>query len=136
LVLTPLSSDFLGNVLFSQFSWQNVLSSGFYAPWYLVMKSITLLWVALPIEHSSLENSIGFWYIAPNVSTMTLLMMQKAPLLIFDAATALMIGRIVTTYRSAHVAQQAILLSLINSYVTLTTEMWGTSRDARQSSKQ
>jgi uncharacterized membrane protein len=90
------------------------------------MKAITSLWVALPMEHASLLNSIGFWYIMPNVSTMTLLMMQKAPLLIFDAATAVMIGRIVATYRSAHVAQQAVLLWLINPYVTLTTEMWGT----------
>ena len=72
---------------------------------YMFMKAITLLWVTLPVEHSSLENSIGFWYIAPNVSTMTLLMMQKAPLLIFDAATAVMIGRIVAAYRSAQVAQ-------------------------------
>ena len=77
-----------------------------------------MLWVALPMEHSNLENSIGFWYVAPNVSTMTLLMMQKAPLLIFDAATALMIGRIVAAYHSAQAAQQAVLLWLINPYVT------------------
>jgi hypothetical protein len=123
--LTPLSADFLGNVLFTQSSWPNILSSGFYAPWYLVMKSITSLWALLPTQHSSVGTSIGFWYVVPNVSTMTLLMMQKAPLLIFDAATAVMIGRVVGTYCSAHVAQQAVLFWLINPYVTLTTEMWG-----------
>jgi uncharacterized membrane protein len=90
------------------------------------MKVITLLWLALPMQHSSLANTFGFWYITPNVSTMTLFMMEKAPLLIFDAATAVMIGRIVTTYGSAKLAQQAVLLWLINPYVTLTTEMWGT----------
>jgi uncharacterized membrane protein len=89
------------------------------------MKAITMLWLALPTEHSSLGNSIGFWYIAPNVGTMTLLMMQKAPLLIFDAAVALMIGRIVAAYRSPQLAQKAVVLWLINPYVTLTTEMWG-----------
>lgn len=123
--LTPLSADFLRNVLHTQLSWQNVLSSGFYAPWFLFMKAITMLWLALPTEHSSLGNSIGFWYIAPNVGTMTLLMMQKAPLLIFDAAVALMIGRIVAAYRSPQLAQKAVVLWLINPYVTLTTEMWG-----------
>lgn len=90
------------------------------------MKAITTLWAALPIERTDLGNSIGFWYITPNAGTMTLLMMQKAPLLIFDAATALMIGKFVARYRSARVAQQAVLLWLVNPYVTLTTEMWGT----------
>jgi len=124
--MTPLSSDFLANVSFTEFSWRNVLASGFYAPWYGVMKSITSLWALLPMEHPSLNSSIGFWYVTPNVSIMTLLMMQKAPLLIFDAATALVIGRIVATHRSPHLAQQAVLLWLINPYVTLTTEMFGT----------
>lgn len=124
--LTPLSADFLGNVLFTQFSWQNVLSSGFYASWISFMKAITMLWGALPMNHPNLENTIGFWYVVPNASTITLLMMQKAPLLIFDAATAVMIGRIVAEYASAKVAQQAVLLWLANPYITLTTEMWGT----------
>jgi hypothetical protein len=90
------------------------------------MKIMTILWAALPIEHLSLRNTIGFWYVTPNTSTMTLLMMQKAPLLIFDAATAVMIGRIVAAYVSPKAAQQAVLLWLANPYVTLTTEMWGT----------
>jgi len=124
--ITPLSADFVGNVLYSQSSWPAILSSGLFAPWFAFMKAITLLWAALPIGHVSVEYNIGFWYIRPNLSTSLLLMMQKAPLLAFDAATAVMIGRIVAAYRSAHVAQQAVLLWLINPYVTLTTEMWGT----------
>jgi len=124
--LTPLSFDFLWDVLFTQRSWWVVLSSGFYAPWYGIIKSITSLWALIPIKHPSLQSSVGFWYVTPNVSIMALLMMQKAPLLIFDAATALVIGRIVATHRSPHLAQQAVLLWLINPYVTLTTEMFGT----------
>ena len=124
--ITPLSADFLGNVLYSRRGWQLVLSSGFYAPWYAFMKAITTLWIALPMQHVNLENSIGFWYIVPNVSTATLLMMQKTPLLVFDAATAVVIGRVVTEYRSAKIARGAVLLWLINPYVTLTAEMWGT----------
>jgi hypothetical protein len=90
------------------------------------MKAITVLWTALPMAHSSLEQNIGLWYITPNLSVTTLLMMQKAPLLIFDAATAVMIGRVVAEYRSPQAAAGAVLLWLINPYVTLTTEMWGT----------
>jgi hypothetical protein len=53
-------------------------------------------------------------------------MMQKMPLVVFDAATAVMIGRIVADYRSPQLAHSVVLLWLINPYVTLTTEMWGT----------
>ena len=124
--ITPFSLDLIGNILYSRRSWQAVLSSGFYAPWFAFMKGITSLWAVLFMQHTSLENSIGYWYIAPNLSVTALLMMQKAPLLIFDAATAVMIGRVVAEYGSAHAARGAVLLWLINPYVTLSTEMWGT----------
>jgi len=124
--ITPFSLDFIGNILYSWISWQAVLSLGFYAPWFAFMRGITSLWAVLFMQHSSLENSIGYWYITPSLSVTALLMMQKAPLLIFDAATAVMIGGVVAEYRSPHVAGGAILLWLANPYVTLITEMWGT----------
>jgi len=125
--VTPFSLDFIHNIIYSWLGWQAVLSSGFfYVPWFAFMRGITLLWAVLFMPHSSLDASIGYWYITPNLSLAALLMMQKAPLLIFDAATALMIGRVVAEYRSPQVAGSAVLLWLINPIVTLATEMWAT----------
>lgn len=125
--ITPLSDDFLYNLLFvSRSSWQEVAGSGFFTPWYFIMKAVTQLWLTLPFEHPALEKMIGFWHFTPDPSVILLLLMQKAPLLLFDAATAIMIWKVVARDYSALLAEQATILWLANPFVTLTTEMWGT----------
>lgn len=124
-LVTPLSADFVFWLTVANGSLSQITATGFYAPWALFMKAITEVWLVLPILHPRLQDAIGFWYFRPSPSIILLIAMQKAPLLVVDAATALTIRTVVNQYRGAPFGNQAMILWLANPYVTLTTEMWG-----------
>jgi len=124
-LVTPLSDDFITWLTIANGSLNSIASLGLHAPWILVMKSISSLWLLLPIGHPLLQDALGQWYFLPSPSTLLLIAMEKAPLLAFDAATALTMRIIVSHYRGPSLGNQAMILWLANPYVTLTAEMWG-----------
>ena len=129
-LVTPLSDDFMDWLTAASGSLNSIASLGLHAPWILVMKSIFSLWLLLPIGHPLLQDSLGHWYFLPSLSIMLLIAMEKAPLLAFDAATALTMRTIVSHYRGPSLGNQAMILWLANPYVTLTAEMWGNGTSA------
>jgi hypothetical protein len=124
-LVTPFSDDFMDWLATANGSLNSIASLGFHAPWILVMKSISSFWLLLPIDHPLLQDALGHWYFFPSLSIMLLIAMEKAPLLGFDAATALTMRTIVSHYRGPSLGNQAMILWLFNPYVTLTAEMWG-----------
>jgi hypothetical protein len=124
-LVTPFSDDFMTFLTLANGSLSQVAAAGFYAPWLLLMKAITEIWLVLPIAHPPLQEMIGFWYFRPSLSITLLIAMEKAPLLFFDAATALAIRTVVNQLRGPAYANHAMVLWLTNPYVTLAGEMWG-----------
>ncbi len=124
-LVTPLSVDFMDWLTAANGSLSSIASLGLHAPWILFMKTITSIWLTLPIDHPRLQDAIGFWYFRPSPSIMLLIAMQKAPLLAFDAGTALTMRTVLNHYRGPASGNHAMVLWLANPYVTLTTEMWG-----------
>jgi hypothetical protein len=127
-IFTPLSEDFLTTGIFiAPKSFCSIVSEdGPYLIWMLMVKGMYEVWRILPIEHPPIKSMIGFWYFVPSLSSHTLILILKFPLILFDILCAILLYKIALSFTCSF--QKLMLASILwlgNPYILLITEMFG-----------
>ena len=122
--ITPSSFDFINIVYGTLFVSNGAWFQGPYTFSVIFMNLFYRLWLLIPIDHNWIYSDHVF---IPSASGFLLLFMFKLPLLVLDILTSLLIYKCVSLLTtSKRLATFAMLVWLLNPYLTVAIEMDGT----------
>ena len=120
--LTPLGYDF---VLYTLSVIGNDQTTT-WSPWIILVRGIYSFWAWLPMDHGNIMKAFAGTHTPLLPSYFLLSLLVKTPLLFGDLATAALIYRVVKAIPdSEDIARRATMLWLVNPFITIFVEMWG-----------